>query len=370
MSHNITGTDYVFILGDIFSHSYFKKSQKELIETNVYFTETIKETFPNAKIIPVLGNHECDPIDNFDFEDKNNFVVKNIYSLYRNWISQKQIDDLINNGFYEHRDEEHNVKIISMNSQVQDTFNMMIWKNSTDPLNFFKKFANTLYESEKNGEKVILLSHIPVMDDYGIEAWGKNYIAILDRFHDTLVTSFSAHTHRDEFRFFRNSKDEIVHVNFISPSITSFGSFNPSFRIYNFEDGFVKDFDQYRFDMNFYNSRAEQGIFDFAYHLAYKFSREYDVKSLKSIQDLTDFNKKFSDEKYLEKYYRNYKTNRNSDINEQTKIFMRCKMKQTLTEQYKCMYQKNAVTIRFIGILLFDDFFGIPWIKSKNNDFE
>lgn len=59
----------MFILGDISNHSYFKVSEDEVARMTEFFYKTIKDNFPNVKVIPVLGNHECHPIDNYDFEE-------------------------------------------------------------------------------------------------------------------------------------------------------------------------------------------------------------------------------------------------------------------------------------------------------------
>ena len=75
--------DIFVYLGDNNSHGYFEDDISVLINTNQYIHSIIRKTFSNTRVIPLLGNHEGDPIDNYDFWDKNNFVIKNIFPSFR-----------------------------------------------------------------------------------------------------------------------------------------------------------------------------------------------------------------------------------------------------------------------------------------------
>lgn len=52
-----------------------------------FFYKTVKENFPDVQVVPVLGNHECYPIDNFEF-GKDNFVSDKIFPIYDKFLSK------------------------------------------------------------------------------------------------------------------------------------------------------------------------------------------------------------------------------------------------------------------------------------------
>lgn len=79
--------DFVFLLGDNYGHNYFRDpDESQLVEMNQYFYSKIKEVFGGKIVIPVLGNHESHPVNSYDFDDGNNYVVKNILPNFLQFI--------------------------------------------------------------------------------------------------------------------------------------------------------------------------------------------------------------------------------------------------------------------------------------------
>lgn len=75
MKHKLT--EFVFLLGDNYGHNYFRdRSPDKLWEGNKDFYNQIEKSFQDRIVIPVLGNHEGDPVDHFDFGNKDNDVIK------------------------------------------------------------------------------------------------------------------------------------------------------------------------------------------------------------------------------------------------------------------------------------------------------
>lgn len=68
--------------------------------------------------------------------------------------------------------------------------------------------------------------------------------------------NISAHSHYDEVRFYKDQKGNITVPSFINPSLTTFSSYNPSFRVFEFREQKFYDYYQYRFDMNYHNKLA------------------------------------------------------------------------------------------------------------------
>lgn len=361
-------SDFILLLGDNYGHNYFRDDgNTDLFKWNDYFYESILKNFPDKKIIPVLGNHETDPVDYFDFDDKENIIIKKIYKNFEKFIDNEKIEDYINNGFYELEYDDFGVKFIVLNSQMTDILNFYLIKKHSELLNFFEKLTDSVYESEKKDQKVILLNHINFGNDGAYDAYEKNMYALIERFNQTITTSLSGHTHSDEFRFIKNQKEEIIHINYISPSITTFANYNPSFRIYNFENGKINDYNQYRFDIDFYNKEAEKKIYNFDYKKAYSFKNEYNITNWETFEDYKNFNLILEQDKETQKKYITNKYSRfEFDDWEKESYKVKCEILGARVEQKKCFDTVNGGSSIFDffsdPILFFRYLFIKPWM--------
>ena len=362
-------TDFIILLGDNYGHNNYRE-KNSIYDLENYFYDSVQSKFPNSNIIPVFGNHEYDPVDFFDFDDKNNFVIKNLFPNLKKFINQEKIDNFINNGFYDLEFESQGVKFIIINSQIHDTKNFFLLKKHTNLLNFFEKLTKTIYNSEKKDQKVILLNHINLGNKGNYDGYEKNMHFIIERFSSTITTSLSGHTHHDEIRFIKNTKKEIIHVNYISPSLTTFGNYNPSFRVYKFLNGKVDDYDQYRFYIDVFNKLAEDNIFDFKFQRAYSFRDEYEIKYWEKSQNFWQFNKLLEKNKETQKKYLSHKYSIGNNLPnwEKESFFIKCQIMGKRTEQSECIDATNGGTSVFDLLdpeRLYRLLFVRPWVVLK-----
>ncbi len=82
-----------------------------------------------------LGNHECFPVDYFDTLNSTNniYVTGSSSEIFSKWLTAEAKTSLKERGFYSMKHPSLNLKIISLNTQVCDTDNFYLLKNSTDP---------------------------------------------------------------------------------------------------------------------------------------------------------------------------------------------------------------------------------------------
>ena len=90
-----------------------------------------------VKIIPLLGNHECDPISFYNYKEKHNFVADNIFSIFSEHLSPRQISHLIDKLYYVEKLRDVGIKIISINSQLFDMINSDNLLQSHKVMQFF-----------------------------------------------------------------------------------------------------------------------------------------------------------------------------------------------------------------------------------------
>lgn len=271
--------DVLIVLGDNPAHDFFQFEGDYIADVTRYVFEAYRGNF-TIPIIPVFGNHECHPVDFFDWDNPESFVRQKIYPIYAPMISESEMKALIDDGFFEREFPDHNIKLLSFNSQISDVFNDYVAKNGTNPLSSLEKLAKTFYASEIKGQKVIFLTHIPISDPFSSRQYSKALQAIFERFKETFGGMFSSHTHHDHLKFIKSDKGEFIGLNYISPSLTTFASYRPSFRLYTLLDGIVYDYDQYDLDIDEANARAFDGDYSAAFKIHYNFRNEYNLTSL------------------------------------------------------------------------------------------
>ncbi|GFN76737.1 sphingomyelin phosphodiesterase [Plakobranchus ocellatus] len=97
-----------------------------------------------------------------------------------------------------------------------------------------------LQSAEDNGEKVHLLLHIPPGSSGCLKAWSWNFFRIVNRYENTVVNQFYGHEHRDYFHLFLDGQhsQRPFGVGFAAPSVTSYSSTNPAYRIYTVDGNY------------------------------------------------------------------------------------------------------------------------------------
>lgn len=271
--------DFIVLLGDNVGHQYFRQDGSAVSNATAVVLQEMKRVFPDVPVIPVLGNHECHPVEYLDFDNYTNFVYTEIVDKFNIFVPRGKLEEFKEKGFFAIEFPDQNVKFISVNSQILDGFNVYLMGVTTYPWDFLRMLARELYRSEKAGQKVILLNHIEITDYFAIRELNVALLYILERFQDTVVTYLSGHTHYDQLRFMRGQDGKVFAANYISPSITTSTCYNPSFRIYRYGGGKLVDYDQYYFDIDEANARAEKGDFKFEFRHAYSFLKRYGLKS-------------------------------------------------------------------------------------------
>lgn len=283
--------DYVLILGDLISHDDWELSEDLKAENNQFVLDSLRKTFWGNKdyysrdgkgpaILPVVGNHEGHPVDFDDFDNPDGFLKKKILGAYEPLIGKERVAKVATDGFYVYRDLQRNLKFISINSNVNSLYNSHAVLHPENPMNILNKLSHSLYESEKIGEKVILLTHIPFADNSSQTVFARFVKALFTRFKDIISCTLAAHTHNDQMKFYKDETGQNTMIEFISPSLTTFSNRNPSYRIYKFSNsGEFMDYTQYRFNIDVMNVHALQGNLKFTFDRVYSLVEEYDIQS-------------------------------------------------------------------------------------------
>jgi sphingomyelin phosphodiesterase len=152
---------------------------------------------------------------------------------------------------------------------------------------------STLEEAVRNGEKVVIIGHIPPGDPTTIESYGEFYVPLVANYSNVIVGQLFGHIHEDLFQMVQATDGSPAGVVHIAPSVTTYLNVNPSFRIYSMDPNtfHLIDYEQYYLNVTNANILAKQNrTEDIKFKLEYTARQEYDLADLSpnSWWDLTE----------------------------------------------------------------------------------
>ena len=145
------GINAIFWGGDTVNHHDFIQSPISNLKIIRNITNEIKNYFPNSILIPVIGNHDLYPIDQFssEFEISQYMLIE----LFKIWNINNE-KDFLKYGFYS--TNFYNIKLIILNSIIWDKNNII--KEDKDSIIQFQWLNNELNNTNK---KIWIIGHIP-----------------------------------------------------------------------------------------------------------------------------------------------------------------------------------------------------------------
>ncbi len=131
--------NFSFILwtGDNIDHEVWAQTQDTQLDPTRNATSYLQQFFPNTTIYPMFGNHEAFFTDQFDtFGNSDDWLKTELGSIWQSLFTQDTLNEFTTNSYYSTVNEQHNLKIISLDTQTCDTLNFQLIKETNpDPLN-------------------------------------------------------------------------------------------------------------------------------------------------------------------------------------------------------------------------------------------
>ncbi|OQR67231.1 sphingomyelin phosphodiesterase-like [Tropilaelaps mercedesae] len=242
---------FAYWTGDLPAHDLWKLNQVTN-EYNFKLTSDLLRNYlgqiggGNFKIYPTIGNHESFPPNMFTRpttsdmgEPAQRFITKTrrlydfLWESWKLWLPAEAEKTFRKAGYYSARPQP-GLKVISMNTNYCYYFNFWLLLDSRDPAGQLAWLNDQLTESEKLGESVHIIGHIPPGLADCVQPWSTQFHALVHRFRRTIKAQFYGHTHYDEFivYFDKDTRTVPINIAYIGPSVTTYSYLNPSFRIY------------------------------------------------------------------------------------------------------------------------------------------
>lgn len=226
-------------------------------------TSLLMNTFKNTTIIPVLGNHDAHP--------PNDFPGSGFKEHYQRYLTEAGWEDLIppeqvgyfrKGGYYSYFISEA-LKVIVLNTNLYLNSNSQR-SSDPDPGGQLEWLRKQLKLARDHDTAVIVTAHAPpgffervTVSPFLASPFNEVLIGLFVNYSDVLLSQVYGHTHTDSFRLFSDSEGVARTQAFIAPSVspwkvplTGTRGVNPSVRLYLYSVSEVMISDYYQYFLN------------------------------------------------------------------------------------------------------------------------
>nr|CAI5864111.1 unnamed protein product [Callosobruchus analis] len=258
--------DMVYFTGDIVDHAVWKASQKENTRLLYDSFKVFYESFPNIPVLPLFGNHEPAPVNQYpptgvdlQFGPKHYLSQQWLYDLaskiWSPWLPPSALKTVRKQGYYSYT-YNSKLKIIALNNNVCYYLNWWLMYNTTyinEQLDFLR---NEMEDSEAKGQFVHIIAHVPT------------------------VGQFYGHTHTDELKMFYDEKTKkAINVGYNGASLTTYEDYNPNYKLMYVDTNTYELLDIETYIMNMTHSNLHPNDPPYWYKL-YSMKEAYGLRSL------------------------------------------------------------------------------------------
>ena len=332
--------DFMIWTGDNAPHNTWEGEQDEVYTITEDIKTTIDNKFNNGNTtIPIfysLGNHEKYPSD--DYKDNESEMLGRMADIFESYLDENAKKTFKEGGYYSMKYGDTNLRIIALNCLVCDSFNFNLLNSTKAHAKaMFKWLEEELKKAEEKKEFVYILNHFPLNADFTLTECAKRFQALFDRYEYNIRGIFSGHNHLDDLEGISEyfNHDKIIHLNYISPSFTTFTYLLPSYRIYTVdkETMQVLNYEQIRFNLT--RSNEEEKPFWYS---------AYNATDFFKVKNMLDYNKALNVENiegYIINRYAGSQNGTKNKNNEQIIKEARCTMKtNNFDEYFMCIGQE------------------------------
>lgn len=236
--------NYVYWTGDIPAHNVWEQSRTDQLLALRNISSLMSKYMGHIPIYPAVGNHESTPVNSFPppfvhGNESSRWLYEAMAEAWKDWLTPEALYTLRLAGFYTVK-LSPGLRLVSLNMNFCSIGNFWLLINSTDPAGQLQWLVGVLQDAEDHKEKVHIIGHIPPA--YCMRSWSWNYYRIVNRYESTISAQFFGHTHVDEFEMFYDEETltRPVSVAFLSPSVTTFISLNPGYRVFYIDGNYPK----------------------------------------------------------------------------------------------------------------------------------
>ncbi|KAG8237410.1 hypothetical protein J437_LFUL016226 [Ladona fulva] len=147
------------------------------------------------------------------------------------WLPEEALITVRKGGYYS-ISPKPGLRIIAINSNLCYTLNWWQVYDHVDPSGMLKWMMDQLLDAESKGQKVHILGHLPpgYVDCWSV--WSREFMRIINRFHEIIVTQFYGHTHYEEYKVGFDAAGNPSATSYIGGSVSTYTDLNPNYKIF------------------------------------------------------------------------------------------------------------------------------------------
>ncbi|KAM9983436.1 hypothetical protein ACTFIY_000171 [Dictyostelium cf. discoideum] len=273
--------DFIVWTGDNPPHNVWEQSQAQQELATATLAQVIQKTFPNTPVLPSLGNHEAYPADQYVLPNSQ-WLLDSIYTYWAPWLDADALELVKERGYYTSLIKA-GLRVMSLNTLENDMINFynLLPTYLKGPNNQSDWMINTLQQAQSNGEKVLIIGHIPcTVKSASTDGWCAMYEQVVDQFSDIIIGQLYGHTHYDQFSVFSDVATHTIPtgMNYIVPSLTTYQNHEPGYRIYQFDYSTNQIVNYYQYHANITEANETGSL---------NFQLTYSAKELYNMDDLS-----------------------------------------------------------------------------------
>ncbi|XP_018018528.1 acid sphingomyelinase-like phosphodiesterase 3b [Hyalella azteca] len=262
--------DFILWTGDIGPHVSDPKPSLDVIfqtMSNVS-AELLRRFPPPVAVLPVLGNHDSFPQDDYPNCPSSFFERYLEKGGWSSFLTSEQQESFRRGGYYSYK-APANVKVLVLNTNMY-YFGNELGTTDPDPCRQFTWLSNELDTAKLHNYKVMLVGHappgfferFPIIPSFNV-TYNEHFIDIVEQSGALIHSQVYGHLHTDTFRIYGSIESGTSSAAFMAPSLTpwqanqTFGgtAVNPSLRLYSYDSVSIMDYKQYLLNLTRANQR-------------------------------------------------------------------------------------------------------------------
>ncbi|KAL3125098.1 hypothetical protein niasHT_000370 [Heterodera trifolii] len=244
-----------------------------LFDTLQKVTNAISAHFPDAVLLPVLGNHDSAPGNSFTDHPAKQQIYEKMFKMWEQWIGPEGKESFTRDGYY--RAETSAGLFLVLNTNIYYESNPLRKElvEPDDPTGQFDFLQFELEKARQKGVPVHILGHVPpgAFEEYSVnklemeqipQKYNQKLVDLLVEYAPQIGWIFFGHYHTDTFRVIKNSDGKAVQRFFTAPALTpAFQKNNPAFRVadYNTDTWELEDMKTYYVELDELNRNGADG---------------------------------------------------------------------------------------------------------------
>lgn len=310
MAKTLPNPDFILYTGDVVPHAPLNWDENGVLEYIGNVSSWFTTYFPGTTVFPVLGNHDTYP--EYQMYPYEYWLYDQTAEIWSDFLDSDMQSTFKLGGYYTHLISP-GLRVVALNTALYYSYNTYVNPQvHTDPAGQLAWMASVMDSAKANGEKVIVIYHVPTGYVGGIispmhKVYNEELVTALEPYNSIIIGHFSGHDHLDMFRLLGPdlTATSEVSVGFVAGSLSPWYLANPRIRMFSYQVSApftMLDYTSYQFDLLLANELRRSTWF-----VEYTARAEYNLVDLSSSSIIQLYNEMQTNITLVDLYLKHWK---------------------------------------------------------------